>query len=166
MAEWLAGRATDLRQPGVSVRRRSAVVTLPPLHPRQLEVARHPARFHVLAAGRRFGKTILGVTLCLRTGLEGGRTWWVSRSYKTAAEGWRELKGLAAQIPGADPREGDKILVLPGGGTVEVRSAEEPGSLRGAGLDGLVFDEAAHSREEAWTHELRPALSDRKGWAL
>jgi predicted phage terminase large subunit-like protein len=144
----------------------ATVVTLPPLHSGQQAVADSPARFKVLAAGRRWGKTVLGVALCLEEALLGGRTWWVSKSYKTAAEGWREVKWLATQIPGSDVHEGDKILRLPGGGSMEVRSADEPGSLRGAGLDGLVLDEAAHCREEAWTHELRPALSDRKGWAL
>ncbi|MCI0361721.1 MAG: terminase family protein [Planctomycetaceae bacterium] len=47
-----------------------------------------------------------------------------------------------------------------------VKSADNPDSLRGAGLDGLVFDEAAFSRERVWTDVLRPMLVDRNGWAL
>lgn len=30
----------------------------------------------------------------------------------------------------------------------------------------MVYDEAALGREDSWTEELRPALSDRRGWAL
>ncbi|GIV50645.1 MAG: hypothetical protein KatS3mg038_1166 [Candidatus Kapaibacterium sp.] len=47
-----------------------------------------------------------------------------------------------------------------------VRSADDPHSLRGEGLDYVVMDECAYMREEAWSQVLRPALSDRKGRAL
>lgn len=141
-------------------------VVLPALHPGQREVAEHPARFKVLVAGRRWRKTSLGVQLCLVTALRGGRTWWVAPSYPLTQVGWRFLKHLIRQIPGAGIREGDKIVTVPGGGEVQVKSADNPDSLRGAGLDGVVIDEAAYVQEEAWTEALRPALADRLGWAL
>ena len=47
-----------------------------------------------------------------------------------------------------------------------IRSADNPDSLRGEGLDFVVLDEAAFMQKEAWTEALRPALSDRKGRAL
>jgi phage FluMu gp28-like protein len=47
-----------------------------------------------------------------------------------------------------------------------VRSADNPDSLRGEGLDYVVLDECAYMQEDAWTNALRPALSDRKGGAL
>ncbi len=73
---------------------------------------------------------------------------------------------LARQIPNADPSESERLIVLPGGGEFQVKSADNPDSLRGAGLDGVVVDEAAYVKEEAWTEALRPALSDRRGWAM
>jgi len=94
------------------------------------------------------------------------RTWWVGPDYKRAAEGWGFIRGLVNQIPGAQTREVERIATLPGGGTIEVRSADDPDSLRGAGLDGAVMDEAAYMDETDWTHALRPALSDRRGWAM
>lgn len=57
------------------------------------------------------------------------------------------------------------MITLPGGGWVQVRSADNPDSLRGEGLDFLVVDECAFVKEDAWTEALRPALSDRKGRA-
>ena len=42
-------------------------------HAGQLEVAQSDARFRVLAAGRRWGKTRLGVTMCVRAALDGAR---------------------------------------------------------------------------------------------
>ena len=44
---------------------------LPLLHPAQEEVAHSEARWKVLCAGRRFGKTRLGVQLCIQAALEG-----------------------------------------------------------------------------------------------
>jgi hypothetical protein len=139
---------------------------MPQLHPGQTAIRRSPARFKVLACGRRWGKTRLGAALCLETGLAGGAAWWVAPSYKVAAVGWRQIKGLAAQVPGAVVREGDRKADLPGGGWIQVRSADFPDSLRGEGLDRVVLDECAFVAEGAWSESIRPALSDRKGDAL
>ena len=141
-------------------------VKLPPLHPGQQAVAHDPARFKVLACGRRWGKTRLGTVLCLATALRGGRAWWVAPSYKMAQVGWRGLAQLAGQIPGAVVARGEMLIGVPGGGTVQVRSADNPQSLRGEGLDFCTLDECAYMLEAAWTEALRPALADRKGGAL
>lgn len=141
-------------------------VVFPALHAGQREVAKHPARFKVLAAGRRWRKTSLGVQLCLSTSLGGGRTWWVAPSYPMAAIGWRMARHLARQIPLAEIREAEKLIVFPTRGELQVKSADNPDSLRGSGLNGVVLDEAAYAQEAAWKEALRPALSDRQGWAL
>ena len=70
------------------------------------------------------------------------------------------------QIPGVGVSETHRRVTLPGGGVLQVRSADDPDSLRGEGLDFLVMDEAAYIKEDAWIEALRPALSDRKGSAL
>jgi hypothetical protein len=141
-------------------------VTLPPLHPAQLEVAQHPARFRVLCTGRRFGKTKLGAVLCVASSLQGKRVWWVAPSYPMASIGWREIKQLAVQIPGAILRESERMIEMPGPGRVQVKSADNPVSLRGEGLDLVIIDECAYVDEDAWGESLRPALSDRQGRAL
>jgi phage FluMu gp28-like protein len=113
-----------------------------------------------------WGKTRLGALLCLSTGLQRGRAWWVAPSYKMAHVGWRLVTQLAAQIPGAEIKRADQVVALPGGGVVQVRSADNPQALRGEGLDFLVMDECAFIQEAAWAEALRPALSDRLGRAL
>ena len=135
-------------------------------HVGQAEVHSHPARFKILSAGRRWGKTRLGVNECLDVASKGGRAWWVSPSYKTSEVGWRPLRRMGGAIPGAEIRKVDRQVSLPGGGTVTVRSADNPDSLRGDGLDFVVLDECAFMRETAWNEALRPALSDRLGGAL
>ena len=141
-------------------------VHLPALHEGQQEIRRNPARYKVLACGRRWGKTRLGSLLCLAHGLAGQRAWWVAPSYKMAAVGWRGISKLAEQVTGATIKQVDRIVTLPSGGWVQVRSADDPQSLRGEGLDFVVLDECAFMREEAWSEVLRPSLSDRKGGAM
>ena len=53
------------------------VPKLPALHESQQKVADSNARWKILCAGRRFGKTRLGVQLCMQVALNGGRAWWV-----------------------------------------------------------------------------------------
>jgi phage terminase large subunit-like protein len=72
---------------------------------------------------------------------------------------------MAVRI-GAEVRRADRQIILPNGGEVSVRSADNPDSLRGDSLDFLVIDECALIQEEAWTEALRPALADRRGRAL
>ena len=138
----------------------------PHLHPAQQQIWDCPARFRVLATGRRFGKTMLGSLLCIHAAAHGGRAWWVAPSYPVSTVGWRLVKRLALQIPGVEVRQVDRLANFPGGGSVQVRSADNPDSLRGEGLDFLVMDECAFIQEVAWTEALRPALSDRMGKAL
>jgi phage terminase large subunit-like protein len=134
-------------------------------HPGQAEVHNDPSRFKVLAAGRRWGKTRLGVNECLEVAAKGGRAWWVAPSYKMSEVGWRPLQRIGTKI-GADIRKVDRQIILPTGGWVAVRSADNPQSLRGEGLDFVVHDENPYMKKETWTEAIRPALSDRQGGAL
>jgi hypothetical protein len=135
-------------------------------HAAQKEIHDCPARFRVVDAGRRFGKTRLGVWECLEVGLRGGRAWWVAPSYPIAQVGWRPLRRIGAKLPGSDVRLAEMSVMLPNNGEVRVRSADNPDSLRGEGLDLAVLDEAAWIKQETWGEALRPALSDKLGRAL
>lgn len=152
-------------------------IEMPRLHPGQREVYEHPARFRVLANGRRWGKTRLAIVVALEAALRGGTVWWVAPSYPMATVGWRGLVHLAPRwahnaagelvpVAGVEVRVGERRITMPGGGEVQVRSADNPDSLRGEGLDLVVLDEAAFMSETAWTAALRPALSDRQGRAV
>ena len=139
----------------------------PPLHPAQRQVWDSPARFKVLAAGRRWGKTRLGALTCVAAALACERAWWVAPSFPVAAIGWRMLKRLARNVPAVTVRETEKRLEFGlTGGFIQVKSADKPDGLRGEGLDLVILDECAYIREEAWAEALRPALSDRQGRAM
>jgi hypothetical protein len=121
----------------------------------------------VLACGRRWGKTRFGVLLCTYVAMMPGQrhAWWVAPSYKMGQVGWRGAMELASQIPGASILRGEMMITMPGCGWLQVRSADNPQSLRGEGLDQVVLDECAYIQEEAWAEAIRPALSDRRGGA-
>jgi predicted phage terminase large subunit-like protein len=145
-------------------------VELPPLHPAQQEVAEHPARFKVVVCGRQWGKTLLGASMCVGAALEGGDVWWVAPSFPIGELGWREIDNLCRQVNagiGGVRFEGRPVfrITLPTGGSIQLRSADNPDSLRGATLDGVVFDEAAQAKPEAWP-TLEPTLAIRGGWAM
>lgn len=142
------------------------IVRLPPLHPSQAAVRDHPARFKILSCGRRWGKTLLGASLCVSVGLQGGRAWWVAPTYKTGNPGWRAVAGLASQIPGATIRRGDRAVLFGQTGVVQVRSADNWEHLKGEKLHFLVMDECALIKEAAWSEALRPTLTDYKGSAM
>lgn len=138
-----------------------------PLHPAQLEIYNYPARYKVVVCGRRFGKTTLGARLVLQAALEGKRVWWIAPTYPLASIGWRMIKKLAYDS-GLDYtlRESELMLKGVGDGWLQVKSASDRDKMRGEGLDGLVIDEAAYVDPHAWTDVLRPALADKKGWAM
>ncbi|GAB4573107.1 MAG: hypothetical protein Kow0077_14470 [Anaerolineae bacterium] len=125
----------------------------------------HPARFRVVACGRRWGKTLLGQVALLDVARQGGVGWWVAPTYGVADAVWRSLKGALEGV-WVEKQEQGRRLVLPGGGVIQVRSGHDPDALRGAGLDFAVLDEAAFMPETVWTGAIRPALSDRQGRAL
>lgn len=138
---------------------------LPKLHPAQLEVAKSKARFRILVAGRRFGKTRLGTLLCLAKAMEGKNAWWVAPTYAMALEGWKTVRDLAGKY-GMEVKESEKTVYTKAGGFVTVRTADNPDRLRGAGLDFIVLDECAFIKEQTWKEVLRPTLTERKGGAL
>ena len=142
---------------------------LPPLHSGQLEVAKNSARWKILCAGRRFGKTRLGVQLCMEVALRGGRAWWVAPTFSIARVGWRDIAASAKSFPREiEPNVSlaNMQIDLANGGSIAVRSADNPQRLRGEGLDFLVMDEAAFVKPEVWQEVLRPTLTERKGSAL
>lgn len=136
-------------------------------HPAQREIFEHPARFKVVAAGRRFGKTLLAMAMLLvvATSKPDALCLWVAPSHDTARKAMRAMLKLIPRRYREVNRTTQEIY-LSTGGIIMFRSAERFDNLRGDGLDFVVCDEAAFIPKEAWTQAIRPALSDKKGKAL
>ncbi|MEP7284331.1 MAG: terminase family protein [Chloroflexota bacterium] len=147
---------------------RQIELTLPAMHPAQLEVFNCPARYRVLSKGRRFGGSMLGAIEAVACASQRGQVWYVCPSFPMATERWTELCILARQYPETTILEGPRSITFPGGGKITVKSAHEPNSLRGSGLDLIVLDEAAYIQDllKLFGEVLLPTLLDRKGRAL
>ncbi|NDD57164.1 MAG: hypothetical protein EBZ44_05550 [Verrucomicrobia bacterium] len=80
---------------------------------------------------------------------------------------WGYLKMYAAQVPGVAFNEGELRVDFPhNGARIRLYGADNYDRLRGLYLDGIVLDEYADMDPRAWPEVIRPALADRKGWAI
>ena len=83
---------------------------------------------------------------------------------------WNYLKELTKDVWLKEPNESElRIDIRNGHGgesRIYVAGADNPDALRGMYFDGVVLDETGQMRPSAWYSVLRPALSDRKGWAI
>jgi hypothetical protein len=138
------------------------------LREKQMLVFNYPARFRVVVAGRRFGKTQLALSEMLRAAAVAGRVvWYIGPSFPQAKRiVWDRLKDFTRAHWRSRPSETDLAIQLDSGAAISVRGADRPDSLRGNSLDFVVLDEFASMRPETWSEVIRPALTDREGRAL
>lgn len=146
--------------------------------PRQLQdvLHRNVKRFNVIVCHRRFGKTHFSlnemVDRALTNELKNPQYAYIAPTYGQAKRvAWDLLKDYLKTIPGVvfnesdlraeipRPHKGDKIKFL-------LLGAENPGSIRGIHLDGAILDEYAEMDPSVWSQVIRPALTDRLGWAI
>jgi len=140
-------------------------IELPDLHELQQKIVEDETRFKIVVAGRRWGKTRLGIAMAIKYALEGGRVWWIAPTYPMAMEGWRDIRQMVYDLP-AEVSESLKMIDFANGGQLQIKSADNPQRLRGAGLDFVVLDECAYIKEETWAEVIRPTLTDKQGDAL
>jgi hypothetical protein len=131
----------------------------------QADIFDEQARFRVVVAGRRFGKTYLSTAEILRAALSGRdkNVWYIAPTYKAAKEiAWDMLKKLIPESYIAKSHETELSIKLHNGSTISLKGAEHGGqSLRGRSLDFCVLDEFADMKPETWNEVIRPSLADR-----
>lgn len=142
-------------------------VRLHKLHPGQVKVAQHVARFRVVMCGRRYGKSALGIRLACDAALAGQPVGWFAPSYKLALEAWRELSQRLQPIV-ARQNEQDKRMELVTGGVIEIWTLDSPDPARGRKYALAIIDEAGIAKDllEVWQAAIRPTLVDLGGRAL
>jgi hypothetical protein len=136
----------------------------------QAEIHRRLKRFNVLVCHRRFGKTVLAVNQLIGSGLRckrpSPRFAYVAPLLKQAkAVAWDFLLHYAAPFR-MNVNTSELRIDLVNGARITLYGADNPDALRGIYLDGVVLDEYADMRPRTWTEVVRPALSDRRGWAI
>lgn len=138
----------------------------------QAELHRKLKRFNVLVCHRRFGKTVFSINEMIDQGLrcknKNPRYAYVAPLYAQAKRiAWDYLKDYTKDIPGAASNEADLRVDIPHNGCrFSLFGADNPDSLRGVYLDGVILDEYSEMMPRVWTEVIRPALSDRGGWVI
>jgi len=140
--------------------------------PREAFVPFHnrKARWATLVCHRRAGKTVALVNDLLIGALEcklpDPQLAYIAPNYQQAKRiAWEYLKHYSAPLI-AQTHESELRVTLKNKAKIFLLGAEKADSLRGMYLDGAVLDEYASIRPSAYTQVIRPALSDRNGWAV
>lgn len=151
-----------------------------PLHDAHKEILIDPARYKVLAGGRRFSKSLLcALIACAVVAQPNRKVWIVGPTYNHAEKIFNEIwhilvNQLKLVKPGSKDQgrgrkqKGDLFLQTPFNSIVEGKSMDKPDSLAGDALDLVIIDEAAlqPNLEDIWLQMLQPTLMDKKGSAL
>lgn len=135
-----------------------------PLHTRR-------QRFGCIVAHRRAGKTVASILdlidAALRCKKPDPRFAYIAPYYAQAKDVvWAYVKRYASAIPGTAINESELRVDFPNGARLRLYGADNYDRMRGIYLDGVVLDEFADQPPQAWREVIRPALSDRQGWAL
>lgn len=132
------------------------------------------ARFTVVVAHRRFGKTVLAINHLIKSAVmcqrQSGRFGYVA-PFRTQAKAvaWDYLKFYAHDLPGFKINESELAISFNarrGDCKIRIFGADNPDALRGLYFDGIVLDEVAQMKSEVWGEIIQPALADRKGFAV
>jgi len=145
-------------------------------HPGQLAIHRSQANRRVVACGVRWGKTKCAAMEAIAASLAPKAHsigWCVAPTYDLADRVFREiqvtlLEQLRHRIIKSTEHDRRILLRNMAGGVSEIRgkSADNPVSLLGEGLDWVIVDEAARLKPTIWESHLSQRLIDKQGWAL
>jgi phage terminase large subunit len=132
-------------------------------------------RWTVVVAHRRAGKTVAMCADLVIGALETAHpkpqfAYLAPQRDQAKRVAWSYLKELTRDFWSKPPNESELKLTINNGhggeSTIYVAGADNYDALRGMYFDGVVLDEVGQIRPSAWYSVLRPALSDRRGWAI
>ncbi|VAV82547.1 Phage terminase [hydrothermal vent metagenome] len=127
-------------------------------------------RFKVVPAGRRAGKSEIAKRKLVSL-LPIIKEWQDARYFAAAPTNaqakrvfWKDLKALTPKGWVKRVYETDLCISTIFGSELWVVGMDKPQRIEGVAWDGGVLDEYANMKETAWSENVRPALSDRRGW--
>lgn len=131
------------------------------------EILGHPARFKVITAGRRFGKSVLGLMFLLKGEMrQGENRWYISPTYRQGKlTVWQTLKSIIISQGGWRINE-TQMSCTRSGVTIAIKGSDAADSLRGAELSRVVLDEYAYQKAGVFEEVIYPMLTTTQGDAL
>jgi len=125
-----------------------------------------------MSCGRRFGKSISAAHEALYALLIPDSVGWiVSPSYELSEKifrvcYWSLMTHWPEFIVKASNTQGNMEIRTKINSVLKAKSADNPDSLIGEGLNFLIIDEASRIKDTIWDGALRPALADKQGWMI
>lgn len=143
---------------------------MPRLYPKQRTAILCPARYTVIEATTKAGKTagclVWILTKAWNEGRDNRNYWWVAPVIPQAKIAYRRLKRMLRQF---DPQqasweanETELRITLRNGAVIWFKGSDDPDNLYGEDVYGAVIDEATRCKEEAW-HAIRSTLTATQG---
>lgn len=126
-------------------------------------VRKQAKRFNWLAAGRRWRKTTLFMTIAVEAALQGQQIIWGAPTFDQVRVGYDEAHKAAYKVARFIQQPLSANFVT--GGKITFRSLDNPDNARGHTADKVIIDEAADVKDIAWFEVLRPMLMDTGGEA-
>jgi hypothetical protein len=133
---------------------------------------RRKQRWAIVVAHRRAGKTVSAIHDMLDHALRTDKPdalyiFGAPTRDQAKAVAWTYLKRAVAPLPGIKVNEAELSVKLHNGSVIRLYGLDTSYErLRGLRLDGIILDEVADIDANAWPNVIRPALSDREGWAV
>ena len=141
----------------------------PAFHPEQRKVFDSTARFRIVMAGRRSGKTYFTLWDAIIFAFQHPHSsiWYIAPSYGQAkAIAWRKLINLLPQEAISKIHETELYIHLINETRIELKGCDHEDSLRGRGPDYVILDETAFMKQHIWEEIIQPSLLDKKGKAV
>ena len=143
-----------------------------PYRPRKAFLPFHnrTQRWACLVAHRRAGKTVAAVNDIIRAAItyQGDRGLFAYIApYRSQAKAvaWQYFQEFAAPITQAK-NEQELTITLMNGSQVRLYGADNADAMRGLGFSGVYMDEYGDFKPSVFGNVIRPALSDKQGWAV
>jgi hypothetical protein len=126
-------------------------------------------RWAVIVAHRRCGKTVACINDLIFKAINEGKN---DARYAYLAPYFSQAKTIAfdylmrfSEPVRVNHNVSELWVELVNGSRIRLFGADNPDSMRGLYLDGVVLDEYADMKPSIWGAVIRPLLADRQGWA-
>jgi hypothetical protein len=140
-------------------------------HAEQLRLWQSTARFKIIPAGRRSGKTELAKrrlvhALFLKDKYQSPPRFFAAAPTRDQAKRiwWQDLNDLIKPAWKASVNSSELKITIRNGAELIVLGMERPQRMEGISWDGGVIDEYADCKKGTFDAHIRPCLADRRGW--
>lgn len=145
---------------------RVALYERPRLYPQQEAALFNEARYALVEASSKSGKTVGAMAWLLEQALvhrggPGHQFWWIAPVYAQARIPFRRIKRGLPRAAYA-PNDSELSLSLPNGSVLAFKGGDHADSLYGDDVFAAVIDEASRVKEESW-HAVRSTLTHTRG---